>query len=997
MGLACLLCSVASAQLTNPPSPGVQESPFAFRTWRTGDGLPQDSVSASVQTRDGYLWVGTSGGLARFDGVRFEVFGRDEGLPNLQVRALLEDRDGALWIGTGHGLCRLREGRFTSWTTQDGLAGNIVKDLMEDRGGAIWIGTTLGLSRWRNGQLEKPGPPGVGDRWIRALVIDRNGALWIAARDAGLMRWDGRAFVPATDSKEIQAIRPSSLARDRAGRIWAADGPRIVCIDGRSMTRYGPGSGLPGAVIACLAGSSDGAVWAGTVDQGLYCFRDGRFQAVRQADSTSDDAVQTVMEDREHSLWVGTSGGGLTQLSLKHYKTLRILEERSEVCPLSLAETDEGGLWVGTRGHGLYRFVRGLEPGLREKPLTTGPDVQVVFTTRDGGLWYDNEGMLCRRGGGGALTAHPGDQVRCVCEDGQAGLWVGTENGKLFLLRAGQREECSAKLPPAALTALCQGPDGTLWIGSYGGGLGRLKDGRCTVFGKQQGLGSDIVRTLHLDSHGTLWIGTEGGGLSCFKEGGLKTFNRRHGLIDDSVVQILEDDGGCLWLGTHRGIARVSLRELDDLVAGTALKVHARAWTRANGLLSEQCAVGFNSGLKTRAGLLCFSTVRGIVVIDPKRESQVRAPTAVWLEEVLLDGQKVSLPPRSPVGIALNAGAPLKVPPGRPRLEFRYTGLEFSAPEKVHFRYRLEGLDADWVQAGTRRSAYYNFVPPGNYRFQVIAHNSDGVWGESGWSFGLIVLPHFWQTWWFLLSAGLACVGVIAGTARSVTRRRMRRRLERLEQQNAIEKERTRIARDLHDELGAKLARISFQGATAKRFLDSPAKAGEEIEKMSQGARDLVTSLDEIVWAVEPENDSLEGLVTYLCRYAGEFFDNSPVSCQLNIPPELPPSRLRMDVRHNMYLAVKEAFSNVLKHSGASQVELTISANAHSLEILVADNGRGISPGHNSPPDKRKRAGHGLTNIRERVESVGGGFKLDTGTGRGTRVRLSVPLAETPV
>jgi ligand-binding sensor domain-containing protein/signal transduction histidine kinase len=991
MALACLLSGGAAAQVSSPPGPGLEESPFAFRVWRASDGLPQDSVWAIVQTGDGYLWVGTSGGLARFDGVRFEVFGPREGLPNVQVRALLEDRRGALWVGTAQGLCRLQAGQFTSWTAADGLAGDIVSALCEDREGSVWVGARTGLSRWHNGQFEKQ----LEGVWIRALVTDRNGQVWASVKTQGLLRWDGQALVPATDLKELQALRPTALLRDGAGNLWAADGPQAVCLETNTLRHYGPAEGLPETPISYFASGADGTVWVGTVDRGLYYLRDGHFHPVRQADGLSDDAVWTMMADREHNLWVGTSGGGLTQLRPKLFRTLRLLEERTEVLPLSLAEPEPGVLWVGTLGHGLYRQPVGSQAsGLRPGPPSAGSKVGVVFASRESGLLYDRGGALFQWQEGGPVTELC-DQATCVCEDRQGGLWVGRENGTLLRLQAGRREECVTGLPKVALTALCQETDGTLWIGSYGGGLCRLKEGRYTRFGKSQGLGSELIRTLWLDSQGTLWIGTEGGGLSCFRGQRIQTFTKTQGLDVEGVLQILEDDYGCLWLGTHRGIVRVLRRELEALAAGTGTEVHPQTWGRADGLLSEQCVAGFNSCLKTRAGLLCFSTVRGIVVMDPSQQGNPSAPPVVWLEEVLLDGQKVALPARSPAGLAVTSDAApvFRVPPGKPRLEFRYSGLHVAAPEKVRFRYRLEGLDPDWVEAGSRRNAYYSFVPPGSYRFQVAAHNGDGVWGASEASLAVSVLPHFYQTWWFSGLSIFSCMGAAAGAVRYVTRRRLQRRLERLERQNAIERERTRIARDMHDELGARLARISFQGATAKRFLDTPAKAAEQIESMSQTARDLVTSLDEIVWAVEPENDSLESLANYICRFAGECFDNSPVDCQFNLPAAMPRCRLAMDVRHNVFLAVKETLSNVLKHSGASQVELTIAPGAGALEIVVADNGRGIDP---DPADPRKRTGHGMTNLRERMKSTGGSFELESGPGRGTRVRLRVPLVEGP-
>jgi signal transduction histidine kinase len=362
----------------------------------------------------------------------------------------------------------------------------------------------------------------------------------------------------------------------------------------------------------------------------------------------------------------------------------------------------------------------------------------------------------------------------------------------------------------------------------------------------------------------------------------------------------------------------------------------------------------------------------------------------VRIEEVLADQQPLDL----------KGPGPVRLGPGRGGLEFHYTALSFPVPEKNRFKYKLEGADPGWVEAGTRRVAYYNNLRPGNYRFRVMACNNDGVWNTAGSELALTLRPHFWQTWLFLGSVVVSAVAAAGGTARYNTRKKVQRELKRLEQQNAIEQERTRIARDMHDEIGAKLTKISFLGALAKRKLDVPAEAGKQIDKMSRTAREMIGALDEIVWAVNPANDTLDHLATYLCRYAAEFFENSPILCQFDIPAQLPHRRLSTDVRHNVFLAVKETLNNALKHSGATSLRLQISAPADVCKIVILDNGRGFSAGKVTSANgtlggaRLMRIGNGLTNMQQRLAIIGGQCLVESQAGQGTRIEFTVRLNE---
>ncbi len=591
-----------------------------------------------------------------------------------------------------------------------------------------------------------------------------------------------------------------------------------------------------------------------------------------------------------------------------------------------------------------------------------------------------------------------------LAEDREGSLWLGTREGKIWQLREGKWLAPANFLQTNAITAIVPDPDGSIWVGTSGGGLYRLQTGRFSHIGKSEGLLSDEIRTLYLDAQGTLWIGTAGGGLSRWRNGRMASFTTHEGLSDNTISQILEDDAGRLWLGSSSGIASVSKERLDELSAGKISNVYPQRFGLAEGMLSEECTGGFYpAGLKTRSGLLWFSTSKGVVVIDPRVQPAATPMPNTVLEEVLVDGVP---DPLFHVSTKKSAGEngesengnsqleTLRITPGKHRVEFRYTGLNFDAPELIRFRYRLEGLDTDWVDAGTRRTAFYSYLPPGNYRFRVGACNRDGVWSDSESGLELTVLRYFWQTWWFITLAGLSLLISVGVAVRIVEKRKLQRRLKHLEQERALERERTRIAQDLHDEMGAKLCRISFLSEHARRGELPPDELQDQITSISDASREVLHSLDEIVWAVNPQNDTLEHVASYIGQYAQDYFQLTGIECELDIPAQLPSHPLSSQMRHHLFLATHEALTNILKHSGAAHAKISIVYNNATFEINISDDGKGFnSPALESKPEPPAiPSGDGLNNMWQRLADIGGRCSIESALGRGTNIRFVITL-----
>jgi signal transduction histidine kinase len=522
-----------------------------------------------------------------------------------------------------------------------------------------------------------------------------------------------------------------------------------------------------------------------------------------------------------------------------------------------------------------------------------------------------------------------------------------------------------------------------------GGGLGSLKDGAVRQFRKRDGLSSDFVHCLLLETDGTLWIGTAGAGLNRYKDGRFAVIGMKEGLPDAVICHIEEDERGFFWMSSHGGILRVSKAELDHCADGDIGLINCLTYGQGDGLPTVECSGGLQpAGCRTADGRLWFPTTKGLVAVNPTDVKRNQLPPPVVIEEVLVDGEPM---------IAGGAnGSPLRIPPGQQQFEFQYTGLSFTVPEKVRFKYRLEGLEPRWMDAGTKRTANYSYIPPGRYTFRVIACNNDGVWNESGGALAFTVLPHFWQTWWFRALAVLSAMTIVAGSALVATRQRMRHKVERIERQRAVERERARIAKDIHDDLGASLTRITLLSQSARGELDHSPEAAADVDRIYRTARELTRAMDEIVWAVNPQHDTLDSLATYLGRFAQDFLNAVHIRCRLDVPMQLPAWLLTAEIRHNLFLAFKEALNNAVRHADATEVRISLTIEPAGFALSVEDQGRGFSVDSEgtgiSRDPARLASGNGLANMHQRLAEIGGRCDIQSKRGKGTTVTFFVPV-----
>jgi ligand-binding sensor domain-containing protein/signal transduction histidine kinase len=977
-------------------------SPFDYnaRIWQSDEGLPNNSVRDIVQTPDGYLWVATGAGLARFDGLSFTVF-NSRNTPPLEsddISALCVDREGTLWIGTfGGGLACLEAGSFTHFGLTNGLVGTAVSMLYVSPDGSVWIGTTRGLSRYKDRQFTNlTRKEGLLSDIIRSVREDRAGDLWIGTT-AGLNRLSGGVLSAFTRTNGLPDNSVRGLWQDRRGRLWIGSDSGMTCYDQGEFSTLGTREGLADGFVQTFREDSRGNFWVGTYS-GIYRFRNGKFFPQLDGEGVPYDLTDALFEDREGDVWAG-SREGLIRLTPRRFFTYTKRQGLAHDNVMCVLEDRATNIWIGTWGGGLNQLTDG-----KIKAYTTAngfPSSLILSACEsgDGSLWVgaDYDGGLTRLKAGqlthytwndGLLNGVP----HVLYEDRGGTLWIGTSRG-LGCLQAGRFTENipQARLAGKVVRAICEDHAGRLWFGAEDG-LSCWKDGQFATFTVRDGLSSSVVLSLYEDAEHDLWVGTVGGGLNRWRNGKVSCYTTKQGLFSDDVLAILEDDGGYFWLSCLAGISRLRKADLAALDENKIEAVHAVSYGRLDGLISVQFnAVAQPAAWKSRDGRLWFPTTKGLVAVEagiPGNE----APPPVVLEQAFVDKRPLGLAAAggSVSGAALLPSAPapdatpLRVLRDRGELEFHFTALSLQLPEKNRFKYKLEGVDAEWIEAGTHHTAYYHNVSPGAYRFLVMACNNDGVWNKTPASLALVLVPHYWQTTWFRVLTGLVLGGGLAGSVRYVSVKNLQRKLAALEREHAVERERARIAKDIHDDLGSRLTQITLLSDRAQA---GPAQEAQtSVTKISATAREMAQSLDEIVWAVNPEHDTLEGLVEYLSQSADDFLEDTSIRSRLNLPAQLPRCIIPAEVRHQLFLAFKEALNNAVKHAAASEIHIQFSAEAGRLEILLADNGVGFDPA------AARTGGNGLSNMRKRLEGIGGQFAVSSHPGHGTEIRLTIPL-----
>jgi len=956
---------------------GAVATEYSHRTWRIEDGLPQSRIRAIAQTPDGYLWIGTSEGLARFDGVRFAIFDRAN-TPALRddgILSLLLTSDGALWIGTeGGGAVRCEHGAFRSFSVADGLTNGFVRTFYEDRAKNIWVGTDHGFFHLQGERFVRlDGTAEVPLAAVASIAEDAEGRIWAPSAAAGMLSVVNGRLVRSgagCNAPEIRMVR--NAAR---GDVWA------VYAEGAGPFKSGCAAAdrsLDAIPIKSVTRDDEGNLWIGTTGRGLLRVRGGQKTWFTAASVLPDNTVNAVFEDREHNLWVGCEDG-LLRLSRSSVLNIGAAEGLDDDNAITVYADRRNELWVTTVTGRVFRVSGARATPYRLPAPATELPIRTVFEDRDGTFWFGTarRGLVRQQGNRVTIfTQKEGmrsNSVRQILQDRAGNLWIGHESGLSRWDGASFKTYYTTDgLAYPGMRSMILDGRGDILLGTDGG-LNRMHDGRIVRDGEFAALAGEKIWSMYLDTAGTLWLGTRGSGLLRFRAGKITRFTRESGLPSSSVYQILEDDAGKFWMSTSSGVVSVARQELDAAAEGDARGAHFIPYGTADGMATSEMNGGIQAaGTRTAGGELWFPSVRGAVRIDPRRFA-TRSRASVLVEGMIADNR------------AIPASGAIAIPAGLSRLEIDFTLCDLVTPQRVAFRYQLEGFDKGWTQGMGGRSAYYTNLPPGRYRFRVMATEADAASNVSEASLPFTLLPFFYQTGWFYGLLALAFGGVIwAGFVLYARQTRARYGL--------LLAERTRLAREMHDTViqGCVGVATLLEASMDFRKVDT-----KEADKLVEDAKtEIVNTLEEArdaVWDLRhaPTLESSVAMLTDLARKLGK---EHRIQVETEVTGKGP---LDPEIDRTILLVGREALRNAVAHASPKHIAVRLSLGPSEVSMEVSDDGVGFVPRANGDGTNKH---FGVVGMRERVEESGGSFRVESCPGKGTKVMARIPVgARRPV
>jgi ligand-binding sensor domain-containing protein/signal transduction histidine kinase len=970
--LACalLLCPSLALPATVPQR---SLEGYSRRIWQTQDGLPEEPVQALAQTPDGYLWIGTSGGLVRFDGAEMVVFNR-ENTPAMRensVFCLLVSKSGDLWIGTeGGGLVRYRRGTFRPFAGEEGLSNGFVRSVLEDRGGQFWVGTDDGLFRFEGDRLERvDGRAGVPALAVHDIREDSRGRLWVGGSTL-LMMDGGRTAEYRLEGGS--SARVKSILQTRDGVLWVGTVSGLERLNPDGTDRFNRVPEVSGTVRV-LREDRDGVLWIGTIGEGIFLCRAGRFTRLRAPDYLPSDTVLSLLEDHEGNLWVGTQTG-LMRLSTTPVSTFPLPGAAGSDFSTIYQDVDDS-LWIASTR--LYRYS-----GQTARPYRfAGPlaDIRIrnLFRDRAGVLWVGTDGHGLWRIEGSRTVQYTkrdgliNDFIRAIYQGRDGSIWIGTDEG-VSRWRQGRFTNYGVGqgLCYFSIRSLAEDRSGDLWIGTDHG-VSRLHGNAFVRDAVVERLQKERVWAIHEDPSGGLWLGTLGAGLFRWKEGTLTAYTRDQGLANNSIYHILEDPAGTFWMSGPNGISSVMRRDLERMAESPSARPAVTLYGISDGLETTQMHGGTQpAGCLAANGEVWFPSNKGPVRITPGQGTFSNPPAAV-IERIVADGR------------TLPTNGKLELPPGNGKLEIQYSAIRLRSQERMRFRYKLEDFDSEWTEAFGRRLAFYTNLPPGHYRFRVAAYEMNAPASVSEAAVEIDWKPHFYATAWFLT----LCVAAAAAAALGVHRFRLRQIHARFD---GILEERNRVARELHDTIIQGCGGVSALLEASATLADAdPAMKQELLECARTQIRGTIDEARRVVWDLR-QSPAAEG---ELCATVSKLAEQLGQEAHIPIEFGATGKQRAVDhaIEHDLVMVAREALSNAVRHAAPTSVQLRLSFGTRELKMQVDDNGRGFDPA-SSPAN-----GHyGIIGMRERIEHLGGKFFLRSGPGEGTHLEVAVPLTKRP-
>jgi signal transduction histidine kinase/streptogramin lyase len=971
---------------------------WSARIWQADDGLPDNRITGLVQKSNGEFWVATRGGLARFTGSKFELFqldalsgvtgngaramfsdsrgrfwisayrdvvvcldreqasiyGRAEGFPVGQLNGMVEDRRGTVWLAIGSRVGAVQEGKFLELALPASEMTTPHVALGRDREGSVWCFANGRLGLVESGRLS---PVAELEHRDVAFCGARQGGLWICG-DANVYRMEA-GEQPALKIRLPREVKPMTILEDREGAVWIGTIAHGLfrCFNGR-VEHVETAAPQVGKLLEDIEGN----IWAGTYGGGLHRLQPRAMEVLSAQAGLPTPAMISVCQDADGTYWAISASGDLVRGDGTQWSAVPVEAPWPRATASCVTAGSPGVLWIGTRGQGLFRLD--LRAGTARNWTTAdglpSNSLRGLFFASDGAIWFTGNGPT-------SLGWLHGSELRLLA------------------------------VPPSVrnIRAIVEDMAGTIWIGTSDGQVLRAAEDRLLPEPRLKRTTSSSIRAMHVTPEGSLWIAYADKGLGHFKEGRYAEITTAQGLAENAVWQVTSDRKGSLWLAGARGLYRLPLAAVLRAADNPRERLRPVLYRRAENLPHPQPHYDNSPAVcQGQNGEILFSTSMGLLALYPEGLRDDQPPPAVVLERVMVDDKIVAqsngrFPLRVPVDFAAEdttqPGVRLLLAPDHRRLTFEFAALSYTAPEGIRYRYRLDGADVAWSEPSVDPTAHFSRLPAGDYRFRVVASNAAGTWSEAGATIAVRVDPFYWQTWWFRLGALAAFSGLVAAVVRLVSFRRLQSRLRAVEQERALLQERTRIARDIHDDLGGSLTHIKLLSELAVQERAQQEGSSAHLRQIIETTQSVMKALDEIVWAVNPRNDTLPNLISYLGQHSVEFLRAARIACQIDLPEDPPEEPVPSDVRHHLFMVLKEALTNIVRHSGARQVWLQVQLPLGGLRINVKDDGCSFT----QMPDNA--TADGLRNMRQRIESVGGDFRIHTELGSGTRLEIFVP------